>query len=292
MDIKLAREIYSGAWYMDPMSLETYSKTLDYFRNGGKMEQPEVKANNFGVLMGGVYNATKIQRMEEVPAGSIALYNFDGPITKYGGYSHYGTTEIAKQFAEMEANDNIIGHIFFIESGGGSANAIKYIRDVSAKANRSKPLVTYCEDMMASAAMYIASDSDYIFANKPGAMVGSIGAMIAIDGYANKSEGADGVRHLRIYASQSINKNSDFEEALNNLNFKLVQDKLLDPLAEEFILDMEANRPNITAEQKTGDIYRASEVVGTLIDGIGTMQDAIDKVTELAQIKSNALEGD
>lgn len=282
MDYRLAKEIYGSVWFIDPITMQQYSKTLDFFKSGGKIEQPEIKSNSFGALEDNVLNARKIQRSEVVAPGTIALYNFDGPITKYGGMSHYGTTEIASQFAEMESNDNVIGHIFFVESGGGSANAIKYIRDFSSKENRTKPLVAYSEDVMASAAMYIASDADYIIANRKDAMIGSIGTMIQLSGYKSGTEDGNGERHMRIYASQSTNKNLEFEKAINDLDYELIRSNLLDPLAAEFIADMEVNRPNITAKQKTGAIFRAEEVVGTLIDEIGDFSLAVNKVRDLA----------
>jgi len=289
MDIKLAREVYGSVWMVDHLTFTQYSQMLSYFSNGGKFEKPEVIGNVFGVIQQDqVFKAGRIKRMDAVPAGTIAQYNFDSVITKNGGMSHNGTKTIAEQFIEMESNENVIGHIFKIESGGGSANAIKYIREVSAKTKRKKPLVVFAEDVMASAAMYIASDADYIIAGSNDAMVGSIGTMIQLDGYKSGTEDKNGKRHLRIYASQSINKNAEFEKAINDYNYDLIKEKILDPLASEFIADMEANRPKITATQKTGAIFRAEEVVGTLIDEIGSFSIAIDKVHELASQTSNS----
>jgi len=289
MDFKLAKEIYSSAWHVDPLTLQSYTRLLEDFRNGLQLDPNAAKANSFGIVDAAkAFDAPQLARMEDIPENSIAVYNFDSVITKNGGYSHYGTVQIAQQMKKMEANENVIGHIFFVESGGGSANAIKYIREVSSVASRTKPLVTFAEDMMASAAMYIASDSDWIIANSKDAMIGSIGTMIQFDGYKANTEDATGKRHLRIYATQSVNKNKDFEEAVNNFNFEVIRKSILDPHAAEFIKDMETNRPNITEEQKTGAIYNAAQVVGTLIDEIGTFQMAVDKVKELSNINKSS----
>lgn len=288
MNFSLAKEIYGNTWMIDPVTFSQYSKMLDYFHNGGVYEKSEILGNSFGIISeSNIFVARKIQRMDVVPQNTIAQYNFDSVITKGGGMSHFGTKDIAAQFTEMEANDNIIGHIFKIESGGGSVNAIKYIRDVSAKTNRSKPLVVFAEDIMASAAMYIGSDADFIIANSKDAIVGSIGTMIQLEGFKNGTEDKNGKRHLRIYATQSVNKNAEFEKAINDFDYSLIKETLLDPHAAEFISDMEANRPNITAIQKTGKVFRAEETVGTLIDAIGPFDLAIEKIEELANVKSN-----
>lgn len=288
MNHKLSKEIYGSPWFIDPISFVQMSKTLESFQNGNGPSEIEEKANQFGILESNdlVFNARKISRMENVPKGSIAVYHFDSVITKHGGMSHYGTVEIAAQFAKMEANENVIGHIFFCESGGGAANAVKYMREASAKTARTKPLVSYIEDIGASALMYIASDSDHIFVKSEDAMIGSIGTMIALEGFANKTKDKNGKRHLRIYASQSINKNIEFEKAINDLNFEPIKSKILDPHCDQFIKDMEANRPNITPEQKTGAIFKAGECIGTLIDEIGSFDQAVEKVKELSKLNN------
>ena len=282
MNFKLAKEIYGSSWFIDPFTFMQLSKVLESMQNGAVVNENETKSNQFGILSKDlVFESRKISRMENVPHGTIAVYNFDSVITKGGGASHYGTVEIAEQMRAMELNENIIGHIFNIESGGGSANAIKYIRDVSAKINRTKPLVSFIEDIGASAAMYIASDSDWIVANTKDAIVGSIGTMMSLEGFKSGTEDKTGKRHLRIYASQSINKNKEFEDAINDFNVDLIKSKILDPHCKDFIADMEINRPNITSEQKTGATFKANECVGTLIDEIGSFEIAVNKIKEL-----------
>jgi len=288
MNYKLAKEIYGIPWFVDPVSFMQLSKALEGQQQETITVAESEKANCFNVLTkANAYNAFSISRMEEVPKDSIAIYYFDSVITKNGGMSHFGTKEIAAQFTKMEADDNIIGHLYHIESGGGSANAVKYIREVAAKSVRKKPLVVYAEDLMASAAMYIGSDADYIFAKSDDALIGSIGTMVAFEGHKAGTEDKTGKRHIRIYSTQSFNKNKEYEDAINDFNYEPIQKKILDPHSETFIKDMEENRPNIRKEEKTGAIFHAHEVVGTLIDEIGSFDDAIEKITELHNNNNN-----
>lgn len=286
MDYKLAKEIYGNAWCVDHITFIQLNKTLNYFQNGGQLKETEEKANAYGILSNNVFTPYRVERLErngaEVPAGSIAQYNFDSVITKHGGMSHYGTKEIGGQFQKMEANDNIIGHLFYVESGGGSAAAIKYINEVASKEVRKKPLVTYFEDINGSAAYIISSNSDYIIANDKSALVGSLGTMIEMDGFKSGEKDANGQVHLRIYSDYSGEKNQEFEKAINEFNYKLIKDNILNPLALEAIEHVSNNRPQITAKQKRAAIFRAEDALGTLIDDIGTMQTAIDKINELA----------
>ena len=91
-----------------------------------------------------------------------------------------------------------------------------------------------------------------------------------------------GERYVRIYADKSTEKNSEFEAAINDLNFKPIIENVLNPSAEKFINDMKINRPKVKEDQLTGKLFKASEVVGTLIDEIGTFEQAVNKVIELS----------
>lgn len=288
MNFKLAREIYGNVWLADPRTIQGLFSMLEFYKQGGKPDPNAVKANAFGLLDETIVSSpNRISNMEVIPEGTIAIYYLDSVITKGGGMSSHGTVDIANQFSKMENEANVIGHLFWIESGGGSADAVKYINEVIDKDVRMKPLVTYTEDIMASAAMYIASNSDWIISRDESTMIGSIGTMIQMSGYKAQSESADGERHIRAYGSRSVNKNNEFEAAINDFNIELLQKEVLDPHVEEFVSDMERNRPNITEEQKTGKIYKASETVGTLIDQIGSFEDAVAKVKELSNLNTN-----
>lgn len=289
MNFRLTKDIYGTPWHVDPITFSRLTQTLEYYKNGGVFSPEEEKSNQFGIIpQSQAFTATTLERMDEIPSGSIAVYNFDSVITKHGGLSHYGTAEIAKQFSEMDSNENILGHVFFVESGGGASNAVKYMRDVAKKEVRNKPLVTYFEDLNASAAYYISSDSDYIIANSEEALVGSIGTMIQFSGYKSGEEDKTGQRHMRIYATKSVNKNAEYEKAINELDASLVINKMLNPINEEFINTINANRPNIGEAETSGAIFRAGDSIGKLVDEIGTMSTAIDKIYELSNKQKTA----
>ena len=63
-------------------------------------------------------------------------------------------------------------------------------------------------------------------------------------------------------------KNNEFEEAINEFNFKPIKEKILDPANEEFLANISNNR-SVKENELTGEIFKASEVVGSLIDEIG-----------------------
>ena len=285
MNYKLAKEIYGQCWLMDAISMQSLFPLLEIAKT--KREYDE-KSNTPGLIE--LSSATIIDNIRNIDEDStgefISLIRLDGVITRHGGASNYGTIELAQQLRKFDNNDKIIGHILFVESGGGSSNAV--IEMAEAIQELKKPIVTFSDEIMASATFYIASYTDWIISHREDDKVGGIGTYIQLGGYPKISEDkTDGFRMIRIYAEKSILKNNEFEEAINNLNFKPIIEEDLNPVNEKFISEVEKNRPNIREIEKTGKIFRAKEVKGTLIDDIGTMEDAINKVLELSGTSSN-----
>jgi protease-4 len=287
MNFSLARDIYGTPWFMDVLSIQQLFGVLDLVKNG-QITDKEEKNNQFSLLE--LNQATKIVKSRpwtdfnrlDSEHSYISIVDLNGPITKNGGQSHYGTKDIAKAMSKAEKQSNIIGHIIQIDSGGGAANAVAEMRDVMSKIK--KPIVSFVDGMMASAALKIGIGSDYVISHRKGDIIGSIGTMIELGGYPSQSEDKqDNYRRVRVYADQSVKKNYMFEEAINNFNFVPVKEKLLNPLNIEFIADVKNKRPNVTEEQLTGEIFTAKETVGTLIDEIGPFSRAIEKVKELSQ---------
>ena len=189
MDFKLAKEIYSDVWLIDHMTFNSYINILSDFRQN-IIEKPKEKLNQYYI-----YDLDSKQKtidnnwdLEDLDADekAISVIKLDGPITKNGGASHYGTKELSEFLLKADKNNAIQGHILHINSGGGSANAVKVMADAIELAN--KPIVAFSEDIMASAAMYIGSYADYIISNDQSDLIGSIGTMIQFSGYPSKNE--------------------------------------------------------------------------------------------------------
>ena len=215
---------------------------------------------------------------------SVYVAYIDGTMTKYGTCFSYGTREIAEELLKADQDPEIVGHILCVDSGGGAADSVPEIAD--AIRQLTKPIVGFVDGMAASAAMYAISYTSKIIAHQPTDMIGCIGTMVTISGWPKLRKDSDGYVEMRIYADQSEEKNADYEAALEG-ETKLIRENMLNPLCQIFIDDMKANRPNATDDQLKGRTYFAKDVVGTLIDSIGTFEDAIQAVLEYAEIADN-----
>ena len=105
--------------------------------------------------------------------------------------------------------------------------------------------------------------------------------MIELSGFSKYRRSEDGEIYCRIYADQASEKNLDYEQALEG-NATLIKENILDPLCQQFITDMKTNRPGCADEQLHGKIYYAKDVIGSFIDSLGTLDDAVAAVVALA----------
>ena len=216
---------------------------------------------------------------------TVNVVNLKGMMTRHDGECHYGTRTIAKKLKEADAEKSVIGHIIVIDSGGGAANSVPDLAE--AIEALTKPCVAFVDGMMASAAIYVGSYSDYIIANREDDMIGCVGTMIQIIDYPKSGELSSGEICVRVYADGSEEKNQDYEEALQG-NIQMIKDEVLNPLNAKFVQTMKENRHLNDETLLKGKTYFAKDVVGTLIDEIGEFKKAIDKVISLSKSKINS----
>lgn len=282
MNTTLAREIYGGQpWCMDQFSYRAYNSLLSDLRNGVVLEVPEVKANSPFVL---VENKDKrvvkdsYQLRNDDDFYGVGLIQLDGPITKKGGMSTYGMVQLTTIMNRMAKDDRINSFIIYTDSGGGSSAAVDILSDTILEINESKPVYGLIEKggMAASAAYGILTSCRSIHAISKLSIVGSVGTMVQFDGRVANSEDPEGNKHIRLYASKSLRKNEDFEEALNNDNYEVIINELLDPINEDFIKKTLKNRPQLKGSGfDDGHHLFAKDAVGTFIDGFKTFDQMV-----------------
>jgi protease-4 len=87
-----------------------------------------------------------------------------------------------------------------------------------------------------------------------------------------------------IYATGSSRKNEETRAMIKDGNQSLIIKNILDPYREQFVSDMNLYRPGMDVSVFEGAIYKPKEALTLgLINQIGTIQDAFDKVVELSK---------
>jgi protease-4 len=183
-----------------------------------------------------------------------------------------GSLEKASIIKSAQGIDNIKAIILDIDSPGGMVDGTQTLVD-AIKAS-DKPVIAYIQDgMAASAAYWIASAADEIFASQKTDVIGSIGVYTTIADFKSYYETL-GLKLTDVYSSRSTEKNGDYKEAIDGKPEKLVSK--LDFIADEFISAVKENRTiNLSAgDPFKGATYFAEEAIAIgLIDGIKSIEE-------------------
>jgi signal peptide peptidase SppA len=214
-----------------------------------------------------------VQNGRGIPAAqpSIAVLDFIGVLTKRGSsLSSAGSMIRARQAVRAAGADPAIAAIALrIDSPGGtSAGTADLARDI-AKAAQSKPVWAYVEDMAASAAYWVASQTGRIVANDRTALVGSIGTYMGLYDLS----GAAAQRGIKAIVIRSgPYKGAGFEGAEITDAQKAYWQLIVDKTQAEFSAAVSAGRrmaPESVAQLADGRVHMAADALSLgLIDAI------------------------
>lgn len=206
----------------------------------------------------------------------INMICIEGDMSREGDACTYGSKE--HKCMMMSASDNPMcrGHIIYINSGGGAAGTLFDYRDAInyCRANGQNVVAVFADEA-ASAACFTANMTSRTFAESARSEIGSMGMLAMFPTIADGTvlPNSNAVMHIR-YAEQSTHKNLWYREASKG-NMKPVDDMLREDLAQT-LANTKQDRPSILDDQLTGKMYLASEVMGSLVDEIGGIEDAVN----------------
>jgi protease-4 len=255
---------------MMPEAVLNYAPLVGNMLNGIEMQVQEFKPEAVSYADTSMVSPHQAKYLP-IPKNSVGVINISGPIIKNGGACSYGTTDYIQQVKELEANKNIGAVLIIVDSPGGQADGIASL--ANAISAITKPNAAIIDGTGASAGYWIASAAQRTYATEATNVVGSIGAMMSFADVRPAME-KQGVKFHRVNADQSADKNEVFEQALSG-NYTQLKEEILNPMAQSFIDAIKTNRPKVTAEQLTGRIYTAEKVVGTLLDGIKSLDQVV-----------------
>jgi signal peptide peptidase SppA len=134
----------------------------------------------------GMLSATGVRKPAAAEEKNVAVIDVSGTLMKRGSSLSASSSLIRlRQSIRSAANDETVGAILLrIDSPGGTtAGTADLAKEVSAAAQK-KPCVAFVEDLCASAAYWVGSQCQKIFANDATAMIGSIGTFIGLYDYS------------------------------------------------------------------------------------------------------------
>lgn len=197
----------------------------------------------------------------------VSVLTVDGPITRNGGGCSYGSIDHRNMMINAANHPLCRGHIFIINTPGGSAWAKNdYEQAINYARSQGQPVIAFIDGMCASAGMYIASLCDERYYMHPKDEIGCIGVMASFYTQADgsKNQFTDETYH-ELYDPESFDKNREFRDIANDGD----SEKLVKELAElgvEFRADIKKACPAAKDEHLHGKVFDAEEVKGILMD--------------------------
>jgi len=233
------------------------------------------------------FQVSSYKQFSDAPKGSVAVIPIVGPILKYGDICSAGSIDYADWVKEAAESQNIAAIILKIDSPGGMVDGTQTLVDAIKAAASEKPVVAFVDDgMMASAAMWIGSSAQEIYASQKTDCAGSIGVYTSIIDFKGYWE-SEGLKIHDIYAPESTEKNLGYKNALEG-DYKLIETEL-SFIAQQFISAVKTNRTGkITSEEIfKGAMYPADQAITLgLIDGIKSFEQTVLRASELAYNKN------
>lgn len=212
----------------------------------------------------------------------VSVLTVDGPITRNGGGCSYGSIDHRNMMINAANHPLCRGHIFIINTPGGSAWAKNdYEQAINYARSQGQPVIAFIDGMCASAGMYLASLCDERYYMHPKDEIGCIGVMASFYTQADgsKNQFTDETYH-ELYDPESFDKNREFRDIANDGD----SEKLVKELAElgvEFRADIKKACPAAKDEHLHGKVFDAEEVKGILMDDQGDFFSCVKRCFDL-----------
>lgn len=227
-------------------------------------------------------------------SGSVAVLSINGVIAKrmnmFTQISGGVSTEMLKQTIQLMVEDPAIDAIVLdIESPGGTVDGTKELADYIYSVRDVKPIVAYANGLMASAALWIGTAANNVIGFHT-TSIGSIGVITEHVDYSVQ-DAQNGIKRTYIYSGKykAMGNNA---EPLTPEAKDYIQGQLND-IYTMFVNDVARNRDlnlNDMSKWADGRIFLAQEAMSLgLIDGIGTLDDAIALAVKMADYNAKRL---
>lgn len=202
--------------------------------------------------------------------------------------------QLIKTLTEAAKNNELQGLILLIDNNGGDVGQFSTVHDLIKKITTIKPIVGLVCGSAYSCGYMIASATNYLMCSE-GSNIGSIGAIVELQKFRDLHLAANPNNHLNTAVDVEIWTGGTYK-AMSNPNSALteIQRNYIKEFVEktyQYFINLVARNRNLSAENymdwADAKIFMGYEAVELgLVDEIGTILDAEQKVLELIKQKS------
>lgn len=218
---------------------------------------------------------------------AVAIIRVSGPIVSgrepaFSSGSSAAAEDIKDLIRQAERDSQVRAVVIDLNSPGGSVVPSDEI--YSAFADLNLPVVVAMGDVAASGGYYISMAADYIFAN-PNTLTGSIGV---ISSFPNAQELLEkiGVEFTTITSGEAKDFGSPYREMSEEEQayWQSIVDETYSNFVEIVVEGRDLSEEQVRA-LADGRVFTGKQALELgLVDGLGYLEDAINKAAELADI--------
>lgn len=170
---------YFGTWHIHVAALEAAIERVNRLNFQEHVLSPQSKAAVMQQARGGYM----------LSEDGIAVFQISGPMMKYASSLSGGTSTVylRKQVRDAKNSGEVVGGILLMDTPGGTVKGNRDLCDEVAAFAAEKPLFAFCEDMVASAGVSIASQAMKRYANNATALYGAMGTYSVLMDYSGQA---------------------------------------------------------------------------------------------------------
>ena len=280
--------ILRGKWLIDPGFAESQGAIIANILNRYtefRQQEPDPLTAYGAALQGHKISIARYSwaiGWNQSEKDSVAVVKLKGPLLKDDQYcGQIGMETIGSILKQADGHPNIVGIVLSIDSPGGTVDGTEALATIVK--NLQKPVIAHVNGMMTSAAAWIGTSADQVMSSTDTDEVGSIGVLLSFADFQPYWESM-GIKFHTITATTSPEKVKIFND-LRQGKYEQYIKEVLDPLDEKFMRAIRENRPSVEDRHLTGKVFFAREVMGVFVDSIGTIEEAIAKVYDMAKEK-------
>ena len=279
---------YLGLWAIEEraaMALADLVRSLDLAAHVASHvhDQADVSKIAFKLVTMNAAGQMRSDAGSSKPAASdaqIAIIEIRGAMTKQGSSLSDAGSMVRMRQAMRSArlNPDIDAVLVLIDSPGGTVTGLAELADEYAALSAMKPTLTFVEDQMCSAAMWVGVQGREVWANADHTTVGSKGVFVGLYDCSEQAA-ASGIKPVVIRTGDL--KGAGFPGEQFTDDQRAMWQTLVNAANSSF--DKAMGKRNLSEEAKAelsrGGVFTAKAAVSMgLIDGISSFDDALSRL--------------
>lgn len=275
--IALLSKLYGKPWLIRP---SVHLALCSAFGPGMEYEQSLI-------AMSEALNGDLRKRPFEV-VGSTAVIPIEGVLWRKWDSVLYSlgitSTDVFERLVRMAAADEAVKAIFLnVDSPGGYSAGIPEAARAVAEANAIKPVMAYADGQMDSAAYWIASQAEAIYATES-AEIGSIGVYAAFLDQTRAAEMA-GLK-VEVFKVGKFKGQGIPGTSLSDAMRDMIQSDV-EKIAEQFYAAVRSGRGDVPAEAMEGQAFDVNAAIEmNLIDQVSNAETAMRDTARLIELRA------